>query len=72
MASMVDHHQVDALVRKVKGHGMLNKVLQQICAAESMPIRGVKAELQQRIIDSRSLSLKFLFRYWEGMPRFYD
>lgn len=60
MASMVGYQEVETLVRKVKGHGMLNKVLQQICAAENLSQRGVKAELQSRIIESRSFSSFYL------------
>ncbi|QSZ37872.1 hypothetical protein DSL72_008972 [Monilinia vaccinii-corymbosi] len=43
-------------VRKVKYGGMLNQTLKNICAAEDMKLNGVKAELQSKIIDSRSIS----------------
>lgn len=38
-------------VRIVKNSGMLNRTLQAICINEGMNKNGVKAELQQRIID---------------------
>jgi E3 SUMO-protein ligase PIAS1 len=46
---------VDPLIRKVKGGGMVNRILQQICGGEGLNKYGVKAELQQRIIDSESV-----------------
>lgn len=51
MAS-ISSYEVDATVRKVKGTGMVNRILQQICAGEGLTKYGVKAELQQKIIDS--------------------
>jgi hypothetical protein len=51
MASM-GGYELDATIRKVKGAGMVNKILQQICKGEGLTIYGVKAELQQKIIDS--------------------
>lgn len=51
MAS-ISSYDVDATVRKVKGTGMVNRILQQICAGEGLTKYGVKAELQQKIIDS--------------------
>ncbi len=53
MASMGGGYlDVDPLIRKVKGGGMVNRILQQICGGEGLNKYGVKAELQQRIIDS--------------------
>lgn len=51
MAS-ISHYEVEATIRKVKGTGMVNKILQQICVGEGLAKNGVKAELQQKIIDS--------------------
>jgi hypothetical protein len=51
MASM-GGYELDASIRKVKGAGMINRILQQICKSEGLPIYGVKAELQGKIIDS--------------------
>lgn len=51
MASM-GGYELDATIRKVKGAGMVNRILQQICKGEGLTIYGVKAELQQKIIDS--------------------
>ena len=45
----------EPLCRKVKGGGFLNKTLQTICTGEGLSKLGVKAELQQRIIDSTFL-----------------
>lgn len=39
-------------VRLVRNSGMLNRTLQTICIKEGLNKNGVKAELQQRIIDS--------------------
>jgi hypothetical protein len=38
-------------VRIVRNAGMLNRTLQAICTNEGLNKNGVKAELQQRIID---------------------
>lgn len=51
MAS-INPYEVDATIRKVKGTGMVNKILQMICHGEGLTKYGVKAELQQKIIDS--------------------
>jgi hypothetical protein len=51
MAS-ISAYELDATVRKVKGTGMVNKLLQLICVGEGLPKYGVKADLQQKIIDS--------------------
>ena len=48
----ISAYELDATVRKVKGIGMVNKLLQLICVGEGLPKYGVKAELQQKIIDS--------------------
>jgi hypothetical protein len=44
----------EPLVRLVKNSGMLNRTLQSICSSDGLNRNGVKAELQQRIIDSTS------------------
>ncbi|KAI9641561.1 E3 SUMO-protein ligase pli1 [Ciborinia camelliae] len=41
----------EPFVRKVKNGGFLNQTLKNICAAEQMKFTGVKAELQNRIIE---------------------
>jgi E3 SUMO-protein ligase PIAS1 len=51
MAS-ITAYEVDATIRKVKGTGMVNRILQMICQGEGLTKYGVKAELQQKIIDS--------------------
>ncbi|KAH8752867.1 PINIT domain-containing protein [Hyaloscypha finlandica] len=51
MAS-ITQYDVEATIRKVKGTGMVNKILQLICVGEGLTKYGVKAELQQKIIDS--------------------
>jgi E3 SUMO-protein ligase PIAS1 len=51
MAS-INSYDVEATVRKVKGTGMVNRILQLICVGEGLTKYGVKAELQQKIIDS--------------------
>ena len=56
MASMVGSLDPDPLVRRVKSSGMINKLLQNICTAEGISKAGVKAELQSRLIESRSFS----------------
>lgn len=56
MASMVGYQDVDPLVRRVKSSGMVNRLLQNICMAEGISKAGVKAELQSRLIESRSIS----------------
>jgi hypothetical protein len=53
---MVDVREIDQLVRRLKGPGMVNRVLQNICAAEGLSKHGVKAELQARIIARKSIS----------------
>ncbi|KAG0648284.1 E3 SUMO-transferase plil [Hyphodiscus hymeniophilus] len=50
---MVGSQEVDQLVRRVKGAGMVNKILHGICQAEGMSKVGVKADLQTRIIEMR-------------------
>ncbi len=42
----------EPLIRSTKTSGLLNKQLQQICAYEGLSKIGVKAELQNRIIES--------------------
>jgi len=42
------------LVRIIRGGGYLNKQLQAICVGEGLGKVGVKADLQNRIIDSTS------------------
>lgn len=44
----------EALIRYVKDGGHLNKTLSAICAAEGVGKNGVKSELQNRIIESKS------------------
>jgi E3 SUMO-protein ligase PIAS1 len=39
--------------RALKGPGMVNKILQQICSNEGLNKNGVKAELQARIIERK-------------------
>ncbi|KAE9374368.1 MIZ zinc finger protein [Stipitochalara longipes BDJ] len=51
MAS-ISAYELDATVRKVKGTGMVNRLLQLICVGEGLPKYGVKADLQQKIIDN--------------------
>ncbi|CZT05813.1 related to E3 SUMO-protein ligase pli1 [Rhynchosporium agropyri] len=52
MASMgAGYLDVEPLVRQVKYGGYVNKLLQNICASEGLSKLGVKADLQQRIID---------------------
>jgi E3 SUMO-protein ligase PIAS1 len=60
MASMVGYLDPEPVARMVKSPGMINKILQQICVAEGMNKAGVKAELQSRIIESRSIHLQAL------------
>ena len=38
--------------KRLRGSGYVNKILQQICENEGIPKKGLKAELQQRIVDS--------------------
>lgn len=53
MASMgATQVEFDLLVARVKNAGLLNKTLQAICSNEGLNKNGIKAELQQRIIDS--------------------
>jgi hypothetical protein len=55
MASMgAGHLETDQSIRVMKTH--LNKTLQAILKAEGLPSAGVKAELQSRIADSKSLA----------------
>jgi E3 SUMO-protein ligase PIAS1 len=66
-------------VRLVRNSGMLNRTLQSICTGEGLNKNGVKAELQQRIIDStctekwRALSdiwthsLSIINTYWRRL-----
>ena len=42
----------EPFVRLVKNGGMLNNTLKSICSAEGLKTNGVKAELQNRIIES--------------------
>jgi E3 SUMO-protein ligase PIAS1 len=58
MAS-ISAYEVDATVRKVKGTGMVNRILQLICTGEGLTKYGVKAELQQKIIDSESVPSRY-------------
>lgn len=44
----------EPLVRIVKHSGMLNRTLQFICSEEGVNKNGVKADLQQRIIERTS------------------
>jgi len=39
--------------KRLRGSGYVNKILQQICENEGIPKKGLKAELQQRIVDSK-------------------
>ena len=57
MASIVGYLDPEPVARMVKSPGMINRILQQICVAEGMNKAGVKAELQSRIVDSRSIHL---------------
>lgn len=43
----------EPLVRQLRHGGYLNRLLQNICAGEGLSKLGVKADLQNRIIDSR-------------------
>lgn len=43
----------DPIIRLVKNVGMVNKILQQILTAEGLKTTGVKAELQERIIQRK-------------------
>jgi hypothetical protein len=54
MASMGGgpHLDPEPLIRLVRGQGMLNKYLAAICKQEGLPSGGVKADLQNRIIES--------------------
>ena len=54
MAS-IEPYEVAALERQVKASGMINRVLVQICANEGLSKSGIKADLQQRIIESELL-----------------
>jgi hypothetical protein len=58
MAS-ISAYEVDATVRKVKGTGMVNRILQLICTGEGLTKYGVKAELQQKIIDSELVPSRY-------------
>ncbi|KAL2067874.1 hypothetical protein VTL71DRAFT_15972 [Oculimacula yallundae] len=59
MASMGGGYlDVEPLVRQVKYGGYVNKLLQNICAGEGLSKLGVKADLQQRIIDRLQLYVK--------------
>ena len=51
---MVGSLDPDPLVRRVKSAGMINKLLQNICIAEGISKAGVKAELQSRLIESKT------------------
>jgi E3 SUMO-protein ligase PIAS1 len=56
MASMgggAYHLPWEQVSRTLKSAGMVNRVLQQICVTEGLNKAGVKAELQQRIIDRK-------------------
>ena len=46
----------EPLIRTIKDGGLINKTLQVICASEGMNKTGVKAELQNRIIESTSFA----------------
>ena len=59
MAS-ITQYDVEATIRKVKGTGMVNKILQLICVGEGLTKYGVKADLQQKIIDSEFHSRGFI------------
>ena len=52
---MVGSSEVDQLVRRLKASGMVNRILQSICVAEGINKNGVKADLQARIIESKSM-----------------
>ncbi|KAH7321470.1 PINIT domain-containing protein [Rhexocercosporidium sp. MPI-PUGE-AT-0058] len=56
MASMGGGYlDVEPLVRQLKHGGYLNRLLQNICAGEGISKLGVKADLQNRIIDRLQL-----------------
>lgn len=61
MASM-GGGQLDSapLVNQIRAGRYVNKTLQEICAADSLPKGGNKAELQKRIIDRESSRLHLL------------
>lgn len=46
--------EVDAVIRIVRGRGFMNKHLQAILASDGQKQSGVKADLQDRIIQSKS------------------
>ena len=58
MAS-INPYELDATIRKVKGTGMVNKLLQLICVGEGLNKYGVKADLQQKIIDSEFVARRY-------------
>lgn len=44
----------DPIIRRLKGSsGLVNRLLQQILQAEGLPKHGVKAELQDRIVERK-------------------
>lgn len=47
----------EPVIRLVKNNGLINRVLSQICQHENLKASGVKADLQQRIIDRKSTEL---------------
>lgn len=54
MASMGGVYlDAEPLIRMVKSGGYVNRLLQQICTGEGVSKLGVKAELQNRIIESK-------------------
>lgn len=57
MASSMGRLDPEPSVRIIRTGGYLNKQLIAICASEGLNKVGVKAELQQRIIESMLLSL---------------
>jgi hypothetical protein len=61
-ASPLDYEPVarDILIRQIKNGGYVNKLLQHICQAEGISASGVKAQLQNRIVDSKSIQTSLI------------
>lgn len=55
MASMGGYLDPEPLIRMIKNTGMINKALKQICISEGLSKVGVKAELQNRLVESESI-----------------
>lgn len=58
--SPLSRHEVSTLVRQVQANQLLNRQLSSICQINGLKSTGVKADLQQRIVDRPPPPLPFL------------